>query len=165
VSLTTASVNPFQWPPPFLNVAFSISMIALLLCVAIVVLYAKRRPAGTPVSWGEALVAAVFLFGTMFLAYGIVPHQFLAYADNQLRWRSDKIVMGPSNVIKDYVPFVVSYQAIRDILASGLYIVFLGVQGFLWTWWQRRGQVKPKALPTSAFGRPLLKPAKREVSA
>ncbi len=28
------------------------------------------------------------------------------------------------------------------------------------SWWQNRGQSKPKALPTSAFGRPLLKPAK-----
>ncbi len=165
MSLTTASVNPFQWPPPFLNVAFSISLIALFACVGIIFVYARRRPVGTPVTWGEALVAAVFLFGVMFLAYGIAPHQWLAFADNSLRWRSDKIVMGPGDVIHKYVPFIVSYQAIRDIVASAIYIVFLGVQGFMWTWWQRRGQTKPKAIPTSAYGRPLLKPAKREVSA
>lgn len=64
------------------------------------------------------------------------------------------------DVVDKYVPFTVSYQAVRDVIAAVIYIVFLLVQGFLWTWWQRRGVVKPKQIPRSAYGRPLLKPAK-----
>jgi hypothetical protein len=143
-------------------VAFVISLIACVLPCVLVVPYAKRRPVGTPVTWGEAMVAAVFLFAVMFVAYGIAPHQWLAYADNELRWRSDKILFGPADVVKNVVPFTISYQAIRDIIAAGIYIVFLGVQIWLWGFWQNRGKVKPKALPVSAFGRPLLKPAKRQ---
>jgi len=160
--LTVAAFNPWHWPPRFLNVAFSLSVLVLVVCVVGVVLYAKRRPVGTPTTWGEAMVASVFIFGVMFVAYGIAPHQWLAFADNQLRWRSDKILMGPGDVVKNVVPFTVSYQAIRDIIAAVIYIVFLGVQIWLWGFWQNRGKVKPKALPVSAFGRPLLKPAKRQ---
>ena len=143
-------------------VAFGISLIACVVPCLLVVLYAKRRPVGTPVTWGEAMVVSVFLFWVMFVAYGIAPHQWLTYADNELRWRSDKILFGPGNVVKDYVPFTVSYEVIRDFIAAGIYIVFLVVQVKLWGLWQNRGKVKPKALPVSAFGRPLLKPAKRQ---
>ena len=150
------------WPPVFLNVALSIALITLLLSVLGVVLYARRRPVGTPVTWGEAMVASVFLFAVMFVAYGIVPHQWLAFADNELRWRSDKIVFGPGDVLDKALPFTITYQTIRDFIAAGIYIVFLLVQGKLWVFWQNRGKVKPKELPVSAFGRPLLKPAKKE---
>ena len=142
--------------------AFGISIAFLVVSVVAVRLYAKRRPVGTPTTWGEAMVASVVLFGVMFVAYGIAPHQWLAYADNELRWRSDKILLGPGDLFDKALPFTLTYQTIRDIIAATLYIVFLLVQGLLWTSWQRRGQQKPKAIPTSAFGRPLLKPAKKE---
>ncbi len=142
--------------------AFGISIAFLVLSVVAVLLYAKRRPVGTPTTWGEAMVASALLFGVMFVAYGIAPHQWLAYADNELRWRSDKILLGPGDLFDKVLPFTLTYQTVRDIIAATLYIVFLLVQGLLWTAWQRRGQQKPKAVPTSAFGRPLLKPAKKE---
>jgi hypothetical protein len=151
-----------MWPPPFLNVAFVASILFLVACVAVTLWYGQRRPLGTPVTWGEAMAAGVFLFAVMFVAYGIMPHQWLTFADNQLRWRSDKIVMGPGNIIDKGLPFTVSYQAVRDLVAGGLYVIVLMAQGFLWTYWQRRGRTQPKALPTSAFGRPLLRPAKTE---
>ena len=142
--------------------AFGISIAFLVLSVVAVLLYAKRRPVGTPTTWGEAMVASALLFGVMFVAYGIALHQWLAYADNELRWRSDKILLGPGDLFDKVLPFTLTYQTVRDIIAATLYIVFLLVQGLLWTAWQRRGQQKPKAVPTSAFGRPLLKPAKKE---
>lgn len=140
-------------------VAFAFSLLLTLALCAGVVAYASRRPVGTPLSWGEALVAGLYLFGAMFLIYGVVPHQWLNFADNELRWRSDKILMGPGDIFDKALPFTLTYQVIRDILATGIYGVGLVGQGLLWTWWQRRGQTKPKELPTSAYGRPLVKKA------
>ena len=152
--------------------------------VGIVVLVSKRRAPGTPLTWGEAFVAGIFVFFLLFLIYGIVPHQFLSYADNALRWRSDKIgiPIGPigkalgkgegtfyshtSNVLfPKGVPlpsgyFRITAQTLRDIIAATIYIVFLVAQILMWLSWQKRGQ-RQAARPelTSSYGRPLVRRA------
>lgn len=140
-------------------VALVVSTLMLLVGTAAVVAYARRRPPGKGVTWGEAMVAATYVYLLMGLAYGIVPHQWLTFADNELGWRSDKIVFGPGDVLTTVLPFTVTYQVIRDIIAAGIYIVFLGAQIALWAIWQGRGKVKQRELPTSSFGRPLVKKA------
>jgi hypothetical protein len=137
-------------------VAFIFSLVATFAAAAVIPAYAKRRPAGTPLTWGEAMVGAVYVFFVMFLAWGIMPHQFLTYADNTLQWRKDKILNGPADIIAK-LPFTISYEAVRDIIATGLYIVTLGMMIVMFSQWQKRGQEKPKELPTSAYGRPLVK--------
>ena len=139
-------------------VAFVLSWLLLLAGSAAVLLYAKRRPAGAPLTWGEAMVGALLVFALMFLAYGIMPHQWLTYADNQLQWRKDKILEGPGGVVGK-LPIVITYEAVRDVIAVGLYAVGLGAHIALWSAWQNRGKEKPKELPTSAYGRPLVKRA------
>ena len=139
-------------------VAFVVSLVALVLATSVVVLVARRRPVGAPVTWGEAMIAATYAFFVMFLAYGIVPHQWLAWADNELNWRADKILYGPGDLF-DKLPFTVTYQVIRDVVAAGIYVVFLGAQVALWMMWQNRGKTKPAELPVSSYGRPLVKKA------
>lgn len=140
-------------------VAFLFSLVATIIAMAVIPLYAKRRPQGTPLSWGEAMVASFFSFFAMFLAWGILPHQWLAYADNDLQWRKDKIVFGPGDILDTALPFTMTYEVIRDIIAVGIYGVTLGAVIALWSMWQHRGKEKPKELPTSAYGRPLVKKA------
>ncbi|HEX4979193.1 MAG TPA: hypothetical protein VFV35_03935 [Acidimicrobiales bacterium] len=151
--------------------------------VGVIVLVGKRRKPGTPLTWGEAFLAGVWLWFLMFLVYGIVPHHFLTYADNDLKWRSDKIgiPIGPlgaafgdtenslfsdeGNVLfPEGVPlptngnFVITAQVLRDVLAAGIYVVFLVLQILAWLQWQKRGQ-KAAETPevTSAYGRPLVR--------
>jgi Na+-driven multidrug efflux pump len=141
--------------------AFLLSLGVTIGLTVIVFVYGRRRPPGTPLTWGEAMVAAVYVFFIIFLIYGVVPHQWLAYADNELGWRRDKILGGPASVTEKSIgltlPFIVTYETIRDIIAAGIYIVGLGVQIALWAAWQNRGKKKPKEIETSAFGRPLVR--------
>jgi len=65
-------------------VAFTTSCVVLVLLTAIGLSFMGRRPVGTPLTWGEAMVAAVFVFFVMFWAYGVVPHFWLAWADGDL---------------------------------------------------------------------------------
>jgi len=139
-------------------VAFVMGLVALGLAVAVVLVVARRRPVGAPVTWGEAMAAATYAFFVMFLAYGIVPHQWLAWADNELNWRADKILYGPCDLLAK-LPFTLTYQVIRDVIAAGIYVVFLGGQMYLWSMWQARGKTKPAELPVSSYGRPLVKKA------
>jgi hypothetical protein len=165
-------------------VAFVFSCIVLIVAVVIPMRYAKRRPVGTPLTWGEAMVAALYVFFVMFLAWGIMPHQWLTYADNALQWRKDKVgipagpfghflfhttnndiisaktnVLFPNGVPLTNGHLIITAEAVRDVVAVLLYGITLGAMGVLWAKWQRRGEQKPKEIPTSAYGRPLVKKA------
>jgi hypothetical protein len=151
--------------------AFVSSIIATILMVAVCLYVGNRRPIGTPVTWGEAMVAGTWVFAIMLLAYGIVPHQWLNYADNELLWRPDKLLVGISSggVVwgtgaKDLGGtgrILINYQAIRDIVATVIYVVGLGGQMYLWSVWQKRGRKKPGDVEEarSRFGRPVLRKA------
>jgi hypothetical protein len=143
--------------------------------VGVIILVGKRRPRGTPLTWGESFLASVWVFALFLMIYGIVPDQFLRWADGGLKWRSDAIgiPVGPfhflgnsdNTLFADGVTFygrgriLVSKQVIRDLVASTFYIVFGLGQIFLWMWWQKRGTTKPATpeLETSAYGRPLVR--------
>ncbi|HVM03625.1 MAG TPA: hypothetical protein VM242_00485 [Acidimicrobiales bacterium] len=148
-------------------VAFLASVIVTLIQIAIIVVVAKRRAPGTPMTWGEGYLAATFVFAWMLMVYGIVPNQWLAWADNELGWRSDSIgVPTPfGRLWPDGVTFFgrgrleITAQVIRDLIATLIYIVAFVGQIVGWLWWQKRGKktAPPPAIETSAFGRPLVR--------
>lgn len=153
-------------------VAFLTSMLIAAALIAVVFWYAGRRPVGTPLTWGEAAVAGVFVFFLLFWIYGVVPHQWLTWADSELSWRPDRVWFGPGGQITlplvgwslqtPWFPMVVSAQIFRDIIATVIYVVLLGGQIWMWAWWQNRGTraEAAKAIePTTAYGRPLMKRA------
>jgi hypothetical protein len=150
-------------------VAFVASLIAFLGGTALVMLYGKRRPPGTPLTWGEAMIGAVVVFWLMMLGYAIVPNQWLTWADNELGWRKDAFgIPNPfgKSFFEDGITFfgrgrvLVTKEAIRDIIAIVIYGVVLGMNIFLWAQWQKRGQKKEQpALETSQYGRPLVRKA------
>src|SRR5262249_49374572 len=147
-----------KWPGFNQAFLFAVAVLAILIIVAVV--YGKRRPVGKPLSWGEGMVAAVYVFFTMFMAYAVVPNQWLLHVQNGLGWRSDKKVFGPGNIFQAQslggsFPFEINYLQVGDAIAALMYIVFLGLQLYLFSWWQKRGKVKPSAeLATSTYGRP-----------
>jgi hypothetical protein len=159
--------------------AFFVSVVIMLAMVGVLVAVARRRPVGKPLSWGEAFIAATFVFALLFIAYGVVPHQFLALADNEFKWRDDKIGIpigglgiGPlKNWVQDHNPlfpkgiplmnghFVITAQVLRDAVVGLLYGVLVGAQLYGWAWWQKRGKkAAGTEVETSAYGRPLLRP-------
>lgn len=150
------------------NVAFWSSVIVAAVLVGGIFWYMGRRPVGTPLTWGEAMVGAVYVFFLLFWIYGVIPHQWLMWADNELRWRPDKIFLQPrahkatcswskSQCLKWPLPITVSWRTIRDIIAVGIYGVELMGMGMIWVKWQQRGQQGTKAIETSKFGRPLVR--------
>ena len=159
-------------------VAFVFSLLISIAMVGVIVRVARNRPVGTALTWGEAFVAAIYAFFLQFMIYGVVPHQFLAWADNELKWRSDKIgiplgplggvlngklgiqkgLLFPNGIPLPNGHFIVTAQVLRDIIAATLYIVFLLGQIKMWLWWQKRDK-QQAATPelTSAYGRPLVR--------
>jgi hypothetical protein len=156
--------------------------VVTVLLTGAVIWEARRRPPGSKLTWGEAFLAALFIFGLLLMIYGVVPDRWLRYADSELKWRTDKygIPMGPmghflhdtlgignsKNVIApNGVKFfgrgkiLISAHIIEDLIATVIYGVGLVGQVIMIMWWQARGK-KPKvgALEkTSAYGRPLVR--------
>ncbi len=145
-------------------VGFIVSLIIAVALVALIFPMAKRRPVGTPLTWGEAMVAGFYVFFILFWVYAEVPHLWLTWASNELQWRPDKLIFGPGDILKPqkfggWNPITLNYEAIRDIIAVGIYVVFLGINMWLWAWWQNRGKraETAPAIVTSDYGRPLVK--------
>lgn len=131
------------------------SLIALVMALAIIP-YRKRRPVGTPLTWGEAMVAATYVFFLFFWAYGVVPNQWMMLADNEWSWRSDRMVSGPGGVVAG-LPFDLNYEHLRDLVAVVIYGIILVINIVLWMVWQGRGKQKAPEIPASSYGRPLVR--------
>ncbi|CAB4750750.1 MAG: hypothetical protein F2694_08275 [Actinobacteria bacterium] len=153
-------------------VAFLMSILITIAMVAPIFPYAKKRPVGTPLTWGEAMLAGTYIFFIIFWIYGVVPHQWLTLADAELGWRPDLIWLGPGGsatlpfvgwtIETPWFPIMINARAVRDIVAVLLYVGFLGGQMWIWAWWQNRGKRADatKAIePVSTYGRPLVKQA------
>ena len=156
------AIDVLRWPG--VNQAFLVSFIGALVMALAIIPYGKRRPVDAPFDWGQAMLSSVYIFGALFVAFGIVPHQWIDHADKNLGWSKDKLLIGWGGFLKPqsqggWNPITLQYEAVRDIVVVLLHVVFFGIYIFLAVWWQKRGAVKPKELPVSTYGRPLVKKA------
>lgn len=138
-------------------VAFFASVLVSVVLFGIGILVMQRRPADKKGTWGESMVGAVYVFGTIFWIFGVVPHQFILWADSELGWTVDRFLVGPGEVL-DNLPFVIPYSALRDIMVVNIHVVYVAAWLIVWAKWQKRGQAPaPVEAPTSDYGRPLVK--------
>ena len=138
---------------------FFISLLLCVICGAIFMVLVRRPKSEEPATWAQSMLGALAVFALFLLVYGVVPHEWLTWADSKLGLREDKILINTK-------PIKFSGRALRDIVAATLYIIFLGLNTVMWIMWQKRGTAKPKAAPaaatpepagTSAFSRPVTK--------
>ena len=154
------AVDVLRWPG--MNQAFLFSFIITTALALVIIPVGKRRPADRKATWGEAMFGSAYAFFVLFLAFGVVPHQWIDHADKDLGWRKDKIIFGPFDLLKPQelggpFAFTISYEAVRDIIVIVIHAFYIGLMIYLFAWWQKRGEQKPKALPTSTYGRPLVR--------
>ena len=158
--------------------AFIVSLIAGVAMTAAILWYGRRRPVGQPLTWGEAFVAATYVFAIFVMIYGVIPHLWLTWADKELAWRADKtgIPLGPLQLLFDngkralgVIPvddgvawprgitffgrgrILLSAEQIRDVIVSGIYIGGLVAHCYLWAWWQKRGKIQKERAEQEAL--------------
>ncbi|QGG93795.1 hypothetical protein [Actinomarinicola tropica] len=140
-------------------VAFVVSILIAVVLTAAIFPYMKRRPVGTPLTWGEAMFAAVYVFFILFWIYGVVPHQWLMLADNEWGWRPDALVLGPGSETATWLPLTFTKETFRDLIAVVIYGIALVANVVVWMMWQNRGKTTAPEVETSRYGRPLVKGA------
>lgn len=155
---------------PYLNVAFVVSWIIALLALIPVFIVARNRPADKVATWGESMVGATYVFFVLFWIYGTVPHQWLTYAESELNWRSDKLLVGPplpwdqsQGLLEWALPFTLNYIIVADLIAVTIYGIGLVANVAMFVIWQKRGDTvaAPELESQSRYGRPLLKRAEK----
>jgi len=155
---------------PILNVlgsqAFLVSLFLATIGALLVLPYAKRRPKDKKATWGEAMLASLYAFGLMVVAFGICPDRWIAHCDAELGWGTTNIVYGPFDILKptalggSFNPITIPWQAMRDIGVVIIHVWFFGLLIFIWGKWQKRGEAPAgTAVATSNYGRPLVKKA------
>ncbi|MEI2655234.1 MAG: hypothetical protein V9G12_24365 [Microthrixaceae bacterium] len=151
-----------------ISVRYVVSVLLLIVFMIPFFVVADRRKVGQDLTWGEAMVAATYVFFLLFWLYGVLPHEFLNWADAELAWRPDMNVIGPQGTwdwwgtggLWTAIPLTINKQIFRDIIAVVIYGVGLG--GFIWAFgfWNKRGVVAKDVEKVSAYGRPLVSKAK-----
>jgi uncharacterized membrane protein len=142
----------------FANVAFTGSLLLSAAMAAGVVLYAKRRPKGASLTWGQAMLAAIYVSFLLFFFFGVVPDRWMVYASGELGMRSDSVLAGPGSTgwLKA-LPVVITKATVADIGTTIIYGVGLVTTTKIWALWQKRGEGVKEEVETSTYGRPLVK--------
>lgn len=144
--------------------AFINSIIVSVATIVGVVMYGKMRPVGARLTWGEAMLGATYAFAMFTLGYGVVPDLWIKYAEASLKWddparllSTDPGTWGFVQTAASWLPFNVNYIHIRDLIVLAIYGIAIGVNLWIFPYWQNRGQKKTEVEPASDFGRPLIK--------
>tara|TARA_B100000902_G_scaffold111939_2_gene113175 strand:- start:24505 stop:25101 length:597 start_codon:yes stop_codon:yes gene_type:complete len=150
---------------PYLDTAFVLSwLIAVVMTIGILE-YARRRSIEQEATWAEANIWSLYVFFYLFWIYGVVPHQWLAFTEAGLSWRSDKELIGPTGlgftngegIIQWALPFQLNYQVVGHLIVVAIYGLGLVANVAIWSIWQNRGKVAPPEIEESTYGRPLLR--------
>lgn len=112
-------------------------------------------------TWGRATFAAFIAFVALVFYFGMVPSEWLNFAQTDLNWSNqrDALVIPPVLVLGNDVS--ISYAAIKDSIQMGYSLGLLAVAGILAIQIQKMKEGRPaSAAPAekkSPYGRPLVK--------
>src|SRR4029079_2090070 len=147
--------------------AIIVDLVLLALVAHGLLMVASRqpKPADYKATWAECFLGAVGTFALMTLAYGVIPHEWLTYANGYLKWGDTSKFVWRSGqdmlIFPWHWPFNLDCPALRDIVVSMIYGAMLTLNIALFVLWQKRNVVVEKpaqdATPAkrSRFGRPL----------
>ena len=135
-------------------------------CAIAFILCKRPKKSNEPATWAATFGGALIVWAMFALGYGVIPHEWLTFANAQLEWGDNSKFIWTSNddilgIIGIHYPFNFDFPALRDIVVTGMYAQFLVLNVILWTKWQKRFEVKEAPTEETAparrsrFGRPL----------
>lgn len=135
------------------------STVILVIGVGIIFVLAKRPKSPEPTTWAMSMLGAIAVTGLMIIAYGTIPHEWLQFADSYLKWDAANYFIRSGDW---FFSTDVNKAAAKDTVAVLIYAVFLGLNVYLFSLWQKRPvatdvvtEPTTKSAGTSAYGRPM----------
>ncbi len=111
-------------------------------------------------TWARATTAAMIAWVALVFFFGMVPSEWLNFAQTDLEWGNDTFfVIPPFLLLGNDVE--ISYAVIKDSISMGYHIVMLGLAPLLAIQLQKIKDGRPAgaepAQPKSPYGRPLVR--------
>lgn len=112
-------------------------------------------------TWARAVFAAFITWIELVLIFGMVPSEWLSFAQTDLNWSPQRsaLVIPPWLVLGNEV--AISWAAIKDSISMGYHIVMLGAAAVFTLQLQRMKQGRPPSAERpearSPYGRPLVR--------
>ena len=112
-------------------------------------------------TWARATVAGMIAWVTLVFFFGMVPSEWLNYAQTDLDWSGQRVALTIPPILVLGNTVEVSYSVIKDSISMGYHLVMLGVAAVLALQLQKIKEGRPaSAAPAekkSPYGRPLVK--------
>ncbi|GIU85720.1 MAG: hypothetical protein KatS3mg009_0235 [Acidimicrobiia bacterium] len=120
---------------------------SLLLAIGTVgafVLIRRPKRSAEPATWAATIAGAIVVWALMILAYGVVPHEWLTFANAELNWGKDTYFLREGQFLGGrFPPFDVPRFVGADIVAATMYVVFGVLNVYLFSAWQKRKVAEP----------------------
>ena len=112
-------------------------------------------------TWARATVAGMIAWVTLVFFFGMVPSEWLNYAQTDLDWSGQRVALTIPPILVLGNTVEISYSVIKDSISMGYHLVMLGVAAVLTLQLQKIKEGRPaSAAPAekkSPYGRPLVK--------
>ncbi|MBW3666786.1 MAG: hypothetical protein KY394_04235 [Actinobacteria bacterium] len=113
-----------------------------------------------PLTWARATVAAFITWIALVFYFGIVPSEWLNYAQTDLDWSSQRVALSipPFLMLGNEVD--ISWAVVKDLISANYHVVMLGVAAVLAIQIQKMREGRPaeaKPEKVSPYGRPLIR--------
>jgi hypothetical protein len=165
ISITSKTINPVQWSGPATRLGFAILLgIILLAGFGYVAKNVPKRDVES--TWAGSMAFSILVFAAMLVGYGVIPHEWLTFADSIMRWDDDHFVWHHGD-LGGLLFIDFTKRSLRDVVVVIIYGFILTSNVMIMSQWQRRPKadappaetvaVEPTARPAgiSRFGRPL----------
>jgi hypothetical protein len=164
ISITRNTIDPVQWSGPATRLGFAI-VLGLIILAGFGYVVKKVPKRETEPTWACSMAFAILVFACMIVGYGVIPHEWLTFADSIMRWDDDHFVWHHGD-LGGILFFDFTKRALRDVVVIIIYGFILTSNVAIMGQWQRRPKgeapaepvaVEPSARPAgiSRFGRPL----------
>lgn len=111
-------------------------------------------------TWARAAIAAMIAWVALLFYFGMVPSEWLNFAQTDLEWGNDAALVIPAWLVLGNT-VELSYSMIKDVISGGYHGVMLGGAAVLALQLQKIKDGRPAsavvARPKSPYGRPLVK--------
>ena len=112
-------------------------------------------------TWSRALFAAFVTWLELVIIFGMVPSEWLSYAQTDLDWSSQRIALTIPPILVLGNTVEISYAVIKDSISMGYHLVMLAAAAVFALELQKMKQGRPataaKPEKKSPYGRPLVR--------
>lgn len=113
-----------------------------------------------PMTWARATVAAFIAWIALVFFFGVVPSEWLNYAQTDLDWSSQRVALSipPFLMLGNEVD--ISWAVVKDLISANYHVVMLVVAAILALQIQKMREGRPaeaKVEKVSPYGRPLVR--------